>query len=184
MIEMRKRKRSETASFFLAKMFYFLLFVSRILYLNLYASRVSLYQHMPWWSSWCFLSHLPSHARYQLCSTGYVVHAWFISNTHGSNHFVIRIFGRRRALFTTPLIQHWYCGPISDSVFGELNTPQQKRQRYGSVQEATEPVAKGKRGSPRGNRASRQRQARQPMHILFRFSSESFFLSQGFTVYL
>ena len=33
-----------------------------------------------------------------------------------------------------------------------------------SVQEATEPVAKGKRGSPRGNRASRQRQARQPMH--------------------
>ena len=106
MIEMRKRKRSETASFFLAKMFYFLLFVSRILYLNLYASRVSLYQHMPWWSSWCFLSHLPSHARYQLCSTGYVVHAWFISNTHGSNHFVIRIFGRRRALFTTPLIQH------------------------------------------------------------------------------
>ena len=146
MIEMRKRKRSETASFFLAKMFYFLLFVSRILYLNLYASRVSLYQHMPWWSSWCFLSHLPSHARYQLCSTGYVVHAWFISNTHGSNHFVIRIFGRRRALFTTPLIQHWYCGPISDSVFGEPNTPQQKRQRYGlsngSVYEATEPAVK------------------------------------------
>ena len=42
--------------------------------------------------------------------------------------------------------QHWYSGPISDSVFGEPNTPQQKRQRYGlsngSVYEATEPAVK------------------------------------------
>ena len=43
-------------------------------------------------------------------------------------------------------LKHWYCGPISDSVFGEPNTPQQKRQRYGlsngSVYEATEPAVK------------------------------------------
>ena len=43
-------------------------------------------------------------------------------------------------------VKHWYCGPISDSVFGEPNTPQQKRQRYGlsngSVYEATEPAVK------------------------------------------
>ena len=74
-------------------------------------------------------------------------------------------------------VQHWYCGPISDSVFGEPNTPQQKRQRCGlsngSVYEATEPAVKASEAAHEATepvaKASEAAHAQHKDHVFHHF---------------